>query len=143
MWECTGYRRCAVFCPFDLDMGLLVSVGRFSLLQEGLGPEMIAEIGSAEVNKEIIDAVKEFYLDQVKTLETRLRNEFAPDLQIPVEKEGALRLIEYNSHDCENEGKGYTLIVISASCYAWADFGACRGQGSFGSCPSLTGSRPG
>ena len=89
MWECTGCRRCVVFCPFDLDMGLLASVGRFSLLQEGLGLEMIVEIGNAEVNKgEIIDAVKEFYLDQVKTLEARLRNEFAPDLQILVEKEG-------------------------------------------------------
>jgi len=90
MWECTGCRRCAVFCPFDLDTGLLVSVGRFSLLQEGLGPEMIAEIGNAEVSKgEIIESIKEFYLDQVKALEERLQNEFAPGLQIPVEKEGA------------------------------------------------------
>ena len=30
MWECTGCRRCAVFCPFDLDTGLLVSAGRYS-----------------------------------------------------------------------------------------------------------------
>jgi len=90
MWECTGCRRCAVFCPFDLDTGLLVSAGRFSLLQEGLGPEMIAEIGNAEVSKgEIIDSIKEFYLDQMKTLEERLQKEFAPGLQIPVEKEGA------------------------------------------------------
>ncbi len=90
MWECTGCRRCAVFCPFDLDTGLLVSAGRFSLLQEGLGPEMIAEIGNAEVSKgEIIESIKEFYLDQVKALEERLQNEFAPSLQIPVEREGA------------------------------------------------------
>lgn len=90
MWECTGCRRCAVFCPFDLDTGLLVSAGRFSLLQEGLGPEMIAEIGNAEVAKgEIIESIKEFYLDQVKALEERLQNEFAPGLQIPVEKQGA------------------------------------------------------
>jgi Fe-S oxidoreductase len=90
MWECTGCRRCAVFCPFNLDTALLVSAGRFSLLQEGLGPEMIAEIGNAEVSKgEIIDVVKEFYLDQVKALEKRLQDEFAPGLQIPVEKEKA------------------------------------------------------
>jgi len=90
MWECTGCRRCAVFCPFDLDTGLMVSAGRFSLLQEGLGPEMIAEIGDAEVSKgEIIDSIKEFYVDQVRELEKRLQEEFAPDLRIPVEKEGA------------------------------------------------------
>jgi Fe-S oxidoreductase len=90
MWECTGCRRCSVFCPFDLDTALLVSAGRFSLLQEGLGPEMIAEIGNAEVSKgEIIDVIKEFYLEQMEALEKRLQEETATDLQIPVEKEKA------------------------------------------------------
>ena len=90
MWECTGCRRCAVFCPFDLDTALMVGSGRYSLLQEGIGPEMLAEIGNAEVSKgEIIDMIKEFYLEQVKALEARLREEFAPDLEIPVEKKGA------------------------------------------------------
>lgn len=90
MWECTGCRRCSVFCPFELDTALMVSVGRYSLLQEGMGPEMIAEIGNAEVSKgEIIDMIREFYVEQVKALEARLQREFAPDLQIPVEKQGA------------------------------------------------------
>ncbi|HEY75527.1 MAG TPA: (Fe-S)-binding protein [Thermoflexia bacterium] len=90
MWECTGCRRCAVFCPFDLDTALMISAGRYTLLQEGIGPEMIAEIGNAEVSKgEIIDMIKDFYLEQVKSLEARLQEEFASDLQIPVEKEGA------------------------------------------------------
>lgn len=90
MWECTGCRRCAVFCPFDLDTGLLVSAGRNALLQEEIGPEIIAEIGEAEVSKgEIIDVIKEFYIEQTKELEARLQEEFHPDLQIPVEKEGA------------------------------------------------------
>lgn len=90
MWECTGCRRCAVFCPFDLDTGLLVSAGRYSLLQEGLGPDMIAEIGNAEVSKgEIVNDIKDFYIDQMRDLETRLQDEFASDLKIPVGKKGA------------------------------------------------------
>jgi Fe-S oxidoreductase len=90
MWDCTGCRRCAVFCPFDLDTGLLVGAGRYSLLQEGLGPEMIGEIGDAEVSKgEIINDIKEFYIDQMKELEARLQEEFASDLRIPMDKEGA------------------------------------------------------
>ena len=93
MWECTGCRRCAVYCPFDLDTGLLVSAGRYSLLQEGIGPEMIAEIGSAEVAKgEIVDAIRDFYVEQMKVLEERLQKEFAPDLRIPVDKQGARAL---------------------------------------------------
>jgi Fe-S oxidoreductase len=93
MWECTGCRRCAVYCPFDLDTGLLVSAGRYSLLQEGIGPEMIAEIGSAEVAKgEIIDAIRDFYVEQMKVLEERLQKEFAPNLRIPVDKQGARAL---------------------------------------------------
>ena len=28
MWECTGCRRCAVFCPFDLDTALMVFAGQ-------------------------------------------------------------------------------------------------------------------
>ena len=90
LWECTGCRRCAVFCPFDLDTGLLVGAGRYALLQDEIGSEMIAEIGNAEIAKgEIIDGIKEFYIDQAKELEVRLQEEFAPDIQIPVEKKGA------------------------------------------------------
>jgi Fe-S oxidoreductase len=90
MWDCTGCRRCAVFCPFNLDTGLLVGTGRYAMLQEEIGPEMIAEIGDAEVSKgEIIDFVKEFYVEQTNELEARLQKEFHPDLKIPVEKEGA------------------------------------------------------
>jgi Fe-S oxidoreductase len=90
MWECTGCRRCAVFCPFDLDTGLLVGTGRYAMLQEPLGPEMIAEIGDAEVSKgEIIDAIKDFYIEQAQELEARLQQEFHPDLKIPVDQEGA------------------------------------------------------
>ncbi len=90
MWECTGCRRCAVFCPFDLDTGLLVGAGRYAMLQEEMGPEMIAEIGDAEVSKgEIIDFVKEFFIEQTSELEARLQEEFHPDLKIPLEKKGA------------------------------------------------------
>ena len=90
MWDCTGCRRCAVFCPFDLDTGLLVSAGRYSLLQEGIGPEMIGEIGDAEVSKgEIIEDIKEFYIEQMKELETRLQEETDIDIRVPMDKEGA------------------------------------------------------
>jgi hypothetical protein len=43
-----------------------------------------------------------------------------------------IRFIEYHSHDGEDKREGYTLIVISASCYALDDFGVCRDQDSFG-----------
>ncbi len=90
MWDCTGCRRCAVFCPFDLDTGLLVGTGRYAMLQEEIGPEMIAEIGDAEVSKgEIIDFIKDFFIEQTGELEARLQDEFHPDLRIPVEQEGA------------------------------------------------------
>jgi Fe-S oxidoreductase len=72
---------------------LLVGTGRYAMLQEEIGPEMIAEIGDAEVSKgEIIDFVKEFFIEQVQELEGRLQKEFHPDLQIPVGKEGARAL---------------------------------------------------
>jgi Fe-S oxidoreductase len=90
MWDCTGCRRCAVFCPLDLDTALLVSAGRYSLLQEGVGPEMIGEIGDAELSKgEIIDDIKDFYIDQMREMQTRLQGEFSPDLKIPIDEEGA------------------------------------------------------
>ena len=96
MWECTGCRRCATFCPFDLDTALLVSVGRYALMNEGTGLEeatghgMILEIGNAEISKgEIIEDLKEFYIEQIKVLEERLQREFAPDIEIPVDNKGA------------------------------------------------------
>jgi Fe-S oxidoreductase len=89
--ECTGCRRCVTFCPFDLDTALLVGSARFSLMQGGqLGMEMVPEIGGAEVSKgEIVDLTKEFYLEQMQEMEIQLQKDFAPDLRIPVEKEGA------------------------------------------------------
>jgi len=89
--ECTGCRRCVTFCPFDLDTALLVGSARFSLMQEGqLGMEMVPEIGGAEISKgEIVDLTKEFYLEQMQEMEIQLQKDFAPDLRIPVEKEGA------------------------------------------------------
>jgi hypothetical protein len=69
----------------------LVSTARYALLQEGMGMEMVAEIGKAEVSKgEIIDALKEFYVDQFHAMEERLQKEWnAPDLRIPVGQAGA------------------------------------------------------
>lgn len=96
MWECTGCRRCATFCPFDLDTALLVSAGRYALMNEGTGLEaetghgMILEIGNAEISKgEIIQDLKEFYVEQIQLLEERLQATFSPNLRIPVDKEGA------------------------------------------------------
>jgi hypothetical protein len=57
---------------------------------KGVGPERIAEISNAEIsNREIIDAIKGFYIEQAKKLEARLQDEFAPGIRVPVEKEAA------------------------------------------------------
>ncbi len=94
VWECTGCRRCAVYCPFDLDTALLVSLGRAALLQENPIHDIIAEIGQAEVVKgEIIDDIKEFYVEQMQELEQQLQEEFSPGLQIPTDKKARVLYI--------------------------------------------------
>ena len=60
MWDCTGCRRCAVFCPFDLDTGLLVGTGRYAMLQEEIGPEMIAE---GRVTSDEVGLAPAFYIE--------------------------------------------------------------------------------
>ena len=65
-------------------------VFQFGQLAAQIGPKMIGEIGDAEVSKgEIIDFIKDFYVDQTQELEARLQKEFHPDLRIPVDNEGA------------------------------------------------------
>lgn len=129
VWECTGCRRCAVFCPFNLDTGQLVSAGRYSMYQQGLGSEMIAEIGNAEISKgEILELIKEFFVEQMKELEARLRQEFAPDLRIPLEKEGArvLYVPVVGEHAIiplakifYAAGEDWTLSLFTATNHSW------------------------
>lgn len=54
-------------------------------LQAKSPEEAIVEVSKGE----IIDAIKDFYIEQAEELEARLQEEFAPDIQIPVENEGA------------------------------------------------------
>jgi len=129
MWECTGCRRCAVFCPFNLDTGHLVSHGRFSLYPEGMGSEMIAEIGGAEISKgEIIEELEEFFTDQMKELEARLQEEFSPSLRIPVAKQGArvLYVPVVGEHAVvplakifHAAGEDWTLSLFTATNHSW------------------------
>jgi len=129
VWDCTGCRRCVVFCPFNLETGQMVSAGRYAMYQEGRGLEMIAEIGNAEIAKaEIIGDLKEFYIDQTKELETRLQEEWRPGVRIPVEKEGArvLYVPLVGEHAVipvaklfHAAGEDWTMSLFTATNHSW------------------------
>jgi len=90
MWGCTGCRRCAVYCPFDIDAAWFISLVRKALLEIKRGPEILVELADADIQKgEMVDFLREMYAERIKEIEERLRKEFSPNLRITVEQEGA------------------------------------------------------
>ncbi len=89
-FECTGCRRCTVFCPFGIDMGAFVGLMRSMLYSVGLGDETLDMLADTAISKgEMIDSLKDSFIANIKKLEQKLKEETGEDIKIPVGVKGA------------------------------------------------------
>ncbi len=129
-FECTGCRRCTVFCPFGVDMGAFVGLMRSMLYEVGEGDEILDMLADTAISKgEMVDEIKASFIETVKKLEDKLRRETGgPNFSIPVEAEGArvLYVALAGEHSIipaakifNKVGENWTLSLFEASNYGY------------------------
>jgi Fe-S oxidoreductase len=92
-WSCTGCRRCMVNCPFGIDTGLIMSVAKHLLIQNGTAPEELVMLADAAVEKgksidQFKDGFKQVIRDLEKDVQAKLNLPSSEGL-IPMEKKNA------------------------------------------------------
>lgn len=87
--ECNLCRRCAMYCPFGIDVSYLLTTMRRICHKLGVTPQYIQDTAhshSATINQMWIK--DDEWIDSLMWQEDEARGEI-PDLRIPLEKEGA------------------------------------------------------
>lgn len=87
--ECNLCRRCAMYCPFGIDIAYLIMMMRRICHKLGVTPQNIQDTAhshSATYNQMWVK--EDEWIDSLHWQEDEARDEI-PDLRIPIEKEGA------------------------------------------------------
>lgn len=84
--DCTLCGRCVVNCPFGVDTRQIVRTMRSMATASGYAPEIIEQLTDSAISREEnLDFFKEFYLDQIKEIETEMQEILGdPNATIPV-----------------------------------------------------------
>jgi Fe-S oxidoreductase len=89
-YECTGCRRCAVFCPFGIDHSVITRKGRAILDKLGMTPETMAKVVQISLETGNTDGAGEAaFRDAINFLEEEMRDEHDVHIKIPIDVKGA------------------------------------------------------
>lgn len=89
-YECTGCRRCAVYCPMGIDHSVLTRKARAVVNKLGLTPKRLLDVIEISLKTGNTDgASPEAFLDVIQFLETEMKEQTGRDIPIPVDKIGA------------------------------------------------------
>ncbi|MGD2216694.1 MAG: (Fe-S)-binding protein [Gemmatimonadales bacterium] len=89
-YECTGCRRCAVFCPFGIDHSVITRKGRAILDKLGRTPETMARVVRISLETGNTDGAGEAaFRAAIDFLEEEMRDEHGVDIKIPIDAKGA------------------------------------------------------
>ena len=89
--DCTLCGRCVHNCQFGVDTRMIIKTVRSMAVATGKEPEILTQLADSAISREEnMDMFKEFYLDQIKDIETEMQELLGdPTAEIPIEKEGA------------------------------------------------------
>ena len=89
--DCSLCQRCLVNCPMGVDTPLVMATARGILTAVGKAPDILVELADAAISREEnMDVLKEFFLEQIKSMEEELQAKVGdPKARIPVEVKGA------------------------------------------------------
>jgi len=91
VFECTGCRRCALYCPIGIDPTLSISISRGLLSKIGLAPEILGQLADMQIERaRSMDLYRDIIIEQINVLRAKLRGELKdPNADIPLNKENA------------------------------------------------------
>jgi len=89
-YECTGCRRCAMFCPFGIDHSVITRKGRAILDKVGMTPETMAKVVQVSLETGNTDGAGEAaFRAAIDFLEEEMKDEHGVDIKIPIDAKGA------------------------------------------------------
>jgi Fe-S oxidoreductase len=89
-YECTGCRRCAMFCPFGIDHSVITRKGRAILDKVGLTPESMARVVRVSLATGNTDGAGDAaFRAAIAFLEEEMKDEHGTDIKIPIDVKGA------------------------------------------------------
>jgi len=89
-YECTGCRRCAMFCPFGIDHSVITRKGRAILDQLGMTPTTMQKVVEISLKTGNTDGASEAaFRAAIAFLEEEMQEEHGTPIQIPIDAQGA------------------------------------------------------
>ncbi len=89
-YECTGCRRCAVYCPMGIDHSVITRKGRAIVHKLGKTPKRLLDVTEISLKTGNTDGCsKEAFINTIQFLESEMKEETGIDIPIPVDKEGS------------------------------------------------------
>ncbi|MBW2063609.1 MAG: (Fe-S)-binding protein [Deltaproteobacteria bacterium] len=98
-YECNMCRRCALFCPFGIDIGMMISLLRALLFSQGLAPEgLLKPIDNYKEFGNQMAVTKEDWIETLEWCQEEVGEELV-DLEIPIDKKGAHIMYTVNARE--------------------------------------------
>ena len=89
-YECTGCRRCAMYCPFGIDHSVITRKGRAILDKVGMTPDTMAKVVKVSLETGNTDGAGETaFRAAIDFLEEEMKDEHGIDIKIPIDAKGA------------------------------------------------------
>lgn len=98
-YECNMCRRCALYCPFGIDIALMISLLRALLTDQGMSPEGLLK--TTENYREFgnqMAVTKEDWVDTLEWCEEETAEELV-GLKVPIDKKGSKYMYTVNARE--------------------------------------------
>ncbi len=125
--HCTLCERCVVNCPMAVETPQIMGAVRGTLNALGKAPEILGQLAdSAIAREEMLDDMRDFYVEQIKELETQVQqNTGNPDARIPIEETADILYVPLSgAHTIvpaaslfEAAGESWTMSMFEAANY--------------------------
>jgi len=97
--ECNMCRRCTMYCPFGIDIAMMIALLRALLFSQGMAPEgLLKPIENYKESGNQMAVTKEDWVDTIEWCEEEMAEEML-GLKIPIDKKGAKIMYTVNARE--------------------------------------------